>query len=207
MFKKFIPPLMRRKDDPATVATTATDQSPLSSQSSAGTARSHSKPHRDSRDSCDNRDNENPVADVAIFAAGPPHETHCGMEHEQAPIGGQKVPTGSRARVSTSWTSRDWQAFFHERAGIAEYNGSLRRAVAQRQAFEWCVAEWLSSNRQPSDHGHCIWCGQVSQIADQLIPYGLGDDLTWLHVECHVRWHESRRAQALEGLAKLGISQ
>jgi hypothetical protein len=207
MFKKFIPPLMRREGGPATVATNATDQPPFSSQRSAGTARSHSEPHRDARDSCNNRDKENPVADVAIVAAGPPDETHFGMEHKQAPTGGQKAPAGSRAQVSTSWTSRDWQAFFDERAGIAEYNGGLQRAVAQRQSFEWCVAEWLSSNPQQSDYGHCVWCGQVSQVGNQLVPYGVGDDATWLHAECHVRWRESRRAQAVEELAKLGISR
>jgi hypothetical protein len=34
------------------------------------------------------------------------------------------------------WTAEDWQAFFDERAGIAEFDGELPRRQAEAQAFE-----------------------------------------------------------------------
>src|SRR6516164_9488006 len=37
------------------------------------------------------------------------------------------------------WSAEDWQAFFHERAGIAEFDGGLQRPEAETQAFERCV--------------------------------------------------------------------
>ena len=42
------------------------------------------------------------------------------------------------------WSSEDWQAFFDERAGIAEFDGGLPRPQAEAQAFVCCVVEWLN---------------------------------------------------------------
>jgi len=44
------------------------------------------------------------------------------------------------------WSTEDWQVFFDERAGIAEFDGGLPRAEAEAQAFACCVAEWLNRN-------------------------------------------------------------
>ena len=44
------------------------------------------------------------------------------------------------------WSAEDWQAFFDERAGIAEFDGGLPRAEAEARAFACCVAEWLNRN-------------------------------------------------------------
>src|SRR4029453_17284667 len=41
------------------------------------------------------------------------------------------------------WSAEDWQAFFDERAGIAEYDGGRSRQEAEALAFEHCVLEWL----------------------------------------------------------------
>ena len=43
-----------------------------------------------------------------------------------------------------SWSAEDWHAFFHERAGIAEFYGGLPCAEAEGQAFESRVIEWLN---------------------------------------------------------------
>jgi hypothetical protein len=45
------------------------------------------------------------------------------------------------------WSSEDWQAFFDERAAIAEFDGGLPRLQAEVQAFSECVAEWLNRAR------------------------------------------------------------
>jgi hypothetical protein len=41
------------------------------------------------------------------------------------------------------WSAEDWQAFFNERAAIAEFDGGLSRNTAEAQAFAECVAAWL----------------------------------------------------------------
>ena len=38
------------------------------------------------------------------------------------------------------WSSEDWQLFFDERAGIAEFDGRLSRAAAEASAF--AASEW-----------------------------------------------------------------
>src|SRR5262249_15265322 len=47
------------------------------------------------------------------------------------------------------WSAEDWQVFFDERAGIAEYDGGLPRAEAEKRAFDCCVAEWINRNPTP----------------------------------------------------------
>ena len=42
------------------------------------------------------------------------------------------------------WSAEDWQVYFDERAGIAEFDGGLPRAEAEARAFECCVVEWLT---------------------------------------------------------------
>lgn len=41
------------------------------------------------------------------------------------------------------WTVEDWQVFFDDRAGTAEFNGGLARAAAEARAFACCVVEWM----------------------------------------------------------------
>ena len=48
--------------------------------------------------------------------------------------------------ANDEWSAEDWQAFFDERAGIAEFDGGLPRNAAEAKAFECCVAEWLNCN-------------------------------------------------------------
>jgi hypothetical protein len=44
------------------------------------------------------------------------------------------------------WTAEDWQVFLDERAGIAEFDGSVPRLEAEARAFACCVVEWLKRN-------------------------------------------------------------
>lgn len=48
------------------------------------------------------------------------------------------------------WSAEDWQVFFDERAGIAEFDGGLPRCQAEVSAFKFCIAEWLNRNRAGS---------------------------------------------------------
>ncbi len=82
------------------------------------------------------------------------------------------LETGTVGQVVTSlvspdseragqWDAEDWQAFFDERAAIAEHDGGLPRADAEARAYEHCVIEMLWQN-PPSTSGpeRCAHCGK-----------------------------------------------
>jgi hypothetical protein len=104
-------------------------------------------------------------------------------------------------------SAADWQEFFDERAGIAEFDSGLTRADADAQAFECCVVEWLNRNPEPSEPGRCAWCGKPDVSGCAVIPFGTETHgHTWLHPQCWDQWHRSRRARAEDVLKKLGLT-
>jgi hypothetical protein len=100
------------------------------------------------------------------------------------------------------WSAEDWQAFFDERAGIMEFDGGLSRTEAEARALACCIVEWLDRNPTPSAPGRCAWCGQAGGVS----PYGTEPGThIWLHAECWPAWQDTRRSQAKEALARMGI--
>jgi hypothetical protein len=75
-------------------------------------------------------------------------------------------------RGEDGWSAEDWQVFFDERAGIAEFDGGLSRAEAEAQAFACCVVEWLNRNPKCSPPGHCLGWGGRDHAHDPLLPCG-----------------------------------
>src|SRR5262249_33093321 len=67
-------------------------------------------------------------------------------ETEVATVLAKKLPTVAVSHAPTSdcggWSAEDWQVFFGERAGIAEFDGELPRLDAETKAFECCIVEW-----------------------------------------------------------------
>src|SRR5690349_12253985 len=59
-----------------------------------------------------------------------------------------------RAR-DDGWSAEDWQAYFEERAGIAEFDGGMTRPAAEAQAFKCCIVTWLNQNPVRSTPGAC----------------------------------------------------
>jgi hypothetical protein len=105
------------------------------------------------------------------------------------------------------WSSQDWQAFFEERAGIAESDGGLLRAEAEARAFDWCVAEWLNRNPAHSPPGRCFGCGRDEASHNPVLPIGVGSrGKVWLHSGCSSAWYTARKAEAIAALAAMGIS-
>jgi hypothetical protein len=83
------------------------------------------------------------------------------------------------------WSAEDWQAYFDERTGIAEFDGGLPRAEAEAQAFACCVVGWLNRNPVRSPPGHCLGCGELEHAHDPLRPYGTEPaGHVWLHSGC-----------------------
>jgi hypothetical protein len=108
-------------------------------------------------------------------------------------------------RMSRVWSAEDWQAFFDERAGIAEFDGGLPRAQAEAQAFDRCVDEWLSHNPVRSPPERCLGCGG-RDYHDPLLPFGIEPTgHAWLHSRCWPNWQAARNAEAVAALAKEGI--
>ena len=68
------------------------------------------------------------------------------------------------------WSAEDWQVFFDERAGIAEFDGGLPRAEAEAQAFACCVVEWLNRNPERSPPGRCLGCGGANMPTIRCCP-------------------------------------
>jgi hypothetical protein len=50
------------------------------------------------------------------------------------------------------WSAEDWQAFFDERAAIAEFDGGLPRTEAEMSAFQHCIEKYLAL-LAPADYG------------------------------------------------------
>jgi len=105
------------------------------------------------------------------------------------------------------WSAEDWQVFFEERAGIAEFDGALPRPQAEELAFTCCVVEWLNRSAVSSMPGRCIGCGGTQNAHDPLLPYGVETTgHVWLHALCWPSWHEDRKAQAVVILSSIGIA-
>ena len=104
------------------------------------------------------------------------------------------------------WSADDWQAFFRERAGIAEFNGDLPRIEADARAFECCLAEWIIRNPVDPLAGSCFGCGEADHQHNPMLPFGMGDTgQVWLHSHCQPAWYASRKAKAVASLAAMGI--
>jgi hypothetical protein len=91
--------------------------------------------------------------------------------------------------ANDGWSAEDWQVFFEERAGIAEFDGDLPRVEAEARAFACCVVEWLNRSSRRSPPGHCP-------------DFGGGDHAH----EPHCWWHVGRKAEAIAALTAMGIA-
>ena len=105
------------------------------------------------------------------------------------------------------WTAEDWQAFFDERAGIAEHDGGMSRINAEIAAYKSCVVEWMNRNPVSSDPDICAWCNKPDRNGHAVVPFGtVSHGHTWLHSECWNAWSEARCEQAREALAGFGVT-
>lgn len=105
------------------------------------------------------------------------------------------------------WSIEDWQAFFDERAGIAEYDGGLSRQEAEALAFEHCVVEWLMRHPVRSMPGCCLGCGRGDEHAGIVVPFGMeASGHVWLHSDCWPAWHAARKTDAVAALTTMEIA-
>ena len=100
------------------------------------------------------------------------------------------------------WSAEDWQAYFDERAGIAEFEAGLSRSDAEARAFDCCVTEWLNHYLVSSPPGRCLCCREVSFPDSPLVPFGTA----WFHSHCWAAWYSCRKAEAVAALKAMGIN-
>jgi len=106
------------------------------------------------------------------------------------------------------WNAEDWQVYFDERAGIAEFDGGLSRAEAEVQAYACCVTEWMNRNPQTSPPGRCLACHVGDSTNDPLLPFGTNTyGHTWLHSRCWDGWFKSRQKEAASALMAMGLEK
>jgi hypothetical protein len=104
------------------------------------------------------------------------------------------------------WSAADWQAYFDERAGIAEFDGGVSRPEAEARAFDCCVVEWMNRNPVSSPPDRCLGCGRSELVHDPLLPFGVEPTgHGWLHSRCWRAWSASREVEAVRALARMGI--
>jgi hypothetical protein len=104
------------------------------------------------------------------------------------------------------WSAEDYQAYFKERAGIAEFDGGLPRAKAETVAYAWTVHEWLARHFAESPAGCCAHCGGADRPHDPLLPHGMESiGFAWLHARCWAAWRAERKAEAVAALKAMGI--
>jgi hypothetical protein len=111
-------------------------------------------------------------------------------------------------RECRAWTDTDWQAYWAERAAIAEYDGGQPRDKAEAQAFAACVAEWLDQHPVCSEGDRCVHCLCPEDMSEPLLPCRTEHTgLFWLHPDCWPAWYAGRKATAAAALLACGITE
>lgn len=117
--------------------------------------------------------------------------------------------TGIITLLSTAdarWSAEDWQIYFDERSGIAEFDGGLPRRDAEARAFESCVVRWLELHPATSEPDRCAWCGKADAPGN-VVPFGAEPKgHVWLHHRCWRPWHSKRREEAKDALRAMGLA-
>jgi hypothetical protein len=106
------------------------------------------------------------------------------------------------------WSAEDWQVFFDERAGIAEFDGGLSRGQAEANACACCAVEWLNRNPMRSLPGRCLGCGCGDQAHDAVLRNGVVESTghAWLHSRCWPALCAGKLADPVAALEAIGIA-
>lgn len=109
---------------------------------------------------------------------------------------------------SHGWTADDWMAFYDERAGVVQRDGSEDQRTAEANALACCVAEWV--NRNPLKPRRltydCLRCN-THVTCDTGFPLSTPELVAgaWVHNNCIEGFHAYRRAEALDAFSRCGV--
>jgi hypothetical protein len=105
------------------------------------------------------------------------------------------------------WSAEDWQVFFDERAGIAEFDGGLSRGQAEACAFACCAVEWMNRNPMRSPPERCLGCRGGDHRHDPLLPLSIENtEHAWLHSRIWPASCVDRKAEVAAALPAMGIA-
>ena len=105
-----------------------------------------------------------------------------------------------------AFDAEDWRTYYDERAAIAEHDGGLDRAAAERRAFTCVVVQWLNAHPEPmGDPDICAHCRHPVTDTDMLPVLNGPDGHIWLHPRCHQPFIDQRRAKAITKLEAMGL--
>jgi len=110
--------------------------------------------------------------------------------------------------ADVAWEAVDWQEFYDEHAGVAEYDGRQPREKAEWMAYESCITRWLDTHPpSETDDTICPHCRQPNGPPEtSCVPTLSGDSgHVWLHHACLEPWRVLRRQEAVRALASMGI--
>ena len=96
------------------------------------------------------------------------------------------------------WSGEDWQAFYEERAAIAEHDGGFQRLEAELVALEECVDRWLVTHPPAmAPRATCLHCGVVVEEGNSAVSIACtSQSLAKLHKTCAPRWLNNRKWEA-----------
>ena len=107
-----------------------------------------------------------------------------------------------------AFSAEDWRTYFDERAAIAEHDGGLDRANAERQAFKCAVVQYMNAHPEPEgDPNVCHHCRHRLSDTDMLPVLNGPGGHVWLHPKCHQPFMEQRRAKAITELEAMGLQE
>jgi hypothetical protein len=116
------------------------------------------------------------------------------------------IATSKAMPSPADWDSEDWQAYFDERAGIAQYDGGFSRVQAELCAFEDSVDHWLAMHPpSPQRTALCLHCKLAISAEEptSIQVASSGGQIGLLHPECAPRWTILRRLEARRALSWL----
>jgi len=104
-------------------------------------------------------------------------------------------PSGKSQNAAGEGGGR-WLLAFKERTAHFDDVGGLSRAVATREALDWCVAEWRCENPpRPSDPAAgCVQCGKPLGI--DAVATLARNGHAWLHRSCWADYDSHRQEMA-----------
>jgi hypothetical protein len=124
---------------------------------------------------------------------------------------GPPAQTGQNDRIkappdpSSDPAAEAWRQRFLEHMARIMRNPARTEREAAIIAFEAVAEIWIRSSPQ-NNFEHCARCSRPGGLI-AIKPLDGQAGATWLHGACFAGWHAPRKAQAVEGLARYGITR
>jgi hypothetical protein len=118
---------------------------------------------------------------------------------------GQNDQTKAPPDPSPDPAAEAWRQRFLEHMARTLRNPARTGGEAAAIAFDAVAEIWIRGSPQDNP-GHCAQCGRPGALV-AIKPPDAQPGATWLHAACFAGWHAPRRTQAIEALARYGITK